>query len=124
MEIEKAAEGARRGAYVRRSPELKAAIVAECLVPGASVAAVALAHGVNANLVRKWIEKSRPSTQAEAEAEADVSWLAVVPDTPPPATRASTPRGEIEIELPRARLVVRGPVDLAVLERVLASLSR
>jgi transposase len=65
-------------------------------VPGASVAAVALAHGVNANLVRKWIEKSRPSTQAEA----DVSWLAVVPDTPPPATRASTPRGEIEIELP------------------------
>ena len=51
-----------------------------------------------------------------------MSWLAVVPDTPPPATRASTPRGEIE--LPRARLVVRGPVDLAMLERVLASLSR
>lgn len=120
MEIEKAAGVARRGAYVRRSPELKAAIVAECLVPGASVAAVALAHGVNANLVRKWIEKSRPSTQAEA----DVSWVAVVPDTPPPTTRASTPRGEIEIELPRARLLVRGPVDLAVLERVLASLSR
>ena len=120
MEIEKAAQGARRGAYVRRSPELKAAIVAECLAPGASVAAVALAHGVNANLVRKWIEKSRPSTQAEA----NLSWLAVVPDTPLPATRASTPRGEIEIELPRARLLVRGPVDLAVLERVLASLSR
>ncbi len=120
MEIEKAAGVARRGAYVRRSPELKAAIVAECLAPGASVAAVALAHGVNANLVRKWIEKSRPSTQAET----DVSWVAVVPDTPPPATRASTPRGEIEIELPRARLLVRGPVDLAVLERVLTSLSR
>ena len=30
MEIENAAEGARRGTYVRRSPELKAAIVAEC----------------------------------------------------------------------------------------------
>ena len=81
MEIEKAAGVARRGAYVRRSPELKAAIVAECLVPGASVAAVALAHGVNANLVRKWIEKSRPSIQAET----DLGWLAVVPDTPPPA---------------------------------------
>jgi transposase len=119
MEIEKAAEGTRRGPYVRRSLELKAAIVAECLAPGASVAAVALAHGVNANLVRKWIEKARRSTKA-----ADLSWLAVVPDMPPPATRASTPRGEIEIELPRARLLVRGPVDLAVLERVLASLSR
>lgn len=51
-----------------------------------------------------------------------MSWLAAVPDTPPPAARASTPRGEIE--LPRARLLVRGPVDLAMLERVLASLSR
>ena len=120
MEIEKAAGVARRGAYVRRSPELKAAIVAECLAPGASVAAVALAHGVNANLVRKWIEKARPSTKARA----DVSWLSVLPDTSPSVTCAATPRGEIEIELPRARLLVRGSVDLAVLERVLASLSR
>ena len=87
MEIEKAAQGARRGAYVRRSPELKAAIVAACLAPGASVAAVALAHGVNANLVRKWIEKSRPSTQAET----DLGWLAVVPDTPPPADPPAPP---------------------------------
>jgi transposase-like protein len=39
--------------------ELKQAIVAACLEPGASVAGVALAHGVNANLVRKWIAKSR-----------------------------------------------------------------
>jgi hypothetical protein len=76
MEIEKAAQGARRGAYVRCSPELKPAIVAECLALGASVAAAALAHGVNANLVRKWIEKARPSTKAEA----DVSWFSVVLD--------------------------------------------
>lgn len=40
----------------------------------------------------------------------------------PTGKRGPTPRGEIE--LPRARLLVRGPVDLAVLERVLASLSR
>lgn len=53
-----------------------------------------------------------------------MSWLPVRPDTPPPATRAATPRGEIEIELPRARLLLRGAVDLGVLERVLASLSR
>ena len=53
-----------------------------------------------------------------------LTWVAVVPDTPPSAPLASTPRGKIEIELPRARLLVRGPVDLAVLERVLASLSR
>ena len=33
MEIEKAAQGVRRGAYVRRCPELKAVIVAACLAP-------------------------------------------------------------------------------------------
>lgn len=46
--------------YVRRSLERKAAIVAACLAPGASVAAVDLARGVNANLVRKWIKTARP----------------------------------------------------------------
>jgi transposase len=37
-----------------RSPELKAKVLAECERPGASVAQVALAHGVNANLVHGW----------------------------------------------------------------------
>src|SRR3990172_4499579 len=35
----------------------KRAVVEKCLVPGASVSAVALAHGFNTNLVRKWIIK-------------------------------------------------------------------
>lgn len=35
--------------------EFKAQVLAECQVPGASVAAVALAHGLNVNLVRKWL---------------------------------------------------------------------
>lgn len=37
------------------SLELKTAVLAECRQPGASVSAVALAHGLNANLVRKWL---------------------------------------------------------------------
>lgn len=37
------------------SAELKAQVIAACREPGASVAAVALAHGLNANLVRKWL---------------------------------------------------------------------
>ncbi len=37
------------------SPEYKLEIVDECSVPGVSVAAVALAHRMNANLVRRWI---------------------------------------------------------------------
>jgi transposase len=35
--------------------EFKAQVLAECQQPGASVAAVALAHGLNVNLLRKWL---------------------------------------------------------------------
>lgn len=35
--------------------DFKAQVLAECQRPGASVAAVALAHGLNVNLVRKWL---------------------------------------------------------------------
>jgi transposase len=38
----------------RHSVELKALVVAECARPGASVASVALSHGINANIVHKW----------------------------------------------------------------------
>jgi transposase len=38
----------------RHSDELKAKVVAVCNEPGASISGVALAHGLNANLVRKW----------------------------------------------------------------------
>lgn len=37
------------------SAEFKAQVLAECQQPGASVAAVALAHGLNVNLLRKWL---------------------------------------------------------------------
>ena len=36
------------------STELRSQVLAECARAGASVAAVAMAHGLNANLVRKW----------------------------------------------------------------------
>ena len=35
--------------------EFKAQVLAECQQPGASVAAIALTHGLNVNLVRKWL---------------------------------------------------------------------
>jgi transposase len=38
----------------RHSDELKAKVLIACEEPGASIAGVALAHGLNANLVRKW----------------------------------------------------------------------
>ncbi|TAL88571.1 MAG: IS66 family insertion sequence hypothetical protein [Candidimonas sp.] len=40
------------------SKDFKVQRVKECAEPGASVAAVALAHGVNANVVHKWRRQS------------------------------------------------------------------
>ena len=37
----------------------KAQVIEECAQSGASVAGVALSHGLNANLVHKWIRKQR-----------------------------------------------------------------
>lgn len=39
------------------SPELKSQVVAQTQVPGASVAGVALAHGINANIVHRWLRE-------------------------------------------------------------------
>ena len=38
----------------RHSAELKAQVLSECARPGASVASVAMSHGINANIVHKW----------------------------------------------------------------------
>ena len=37
------------------SAEFKAQVVAACSVPGVSNAAVAMAHGINPNLARRWV---------------------------------------------------------------------
>jgi transposase-like protein len=41
----------------QHSEEFRARVVAACQEPGVSVAAVALANGLNANLVRRWIKE-------------------------------------------------------------------
>ena len=45
--------------------ELKATIVYECLSGVRSVASIAMEHGINANLVHKWICLSRENPQPE-----------------------------------------------------------
>lgn len=43
----------------RHSDELRAKVLSECVQAGASVAGIALAHGLNANLVHKWRRQAR-----------------------------------------------------------------
>ncbi|WP_168333654.1 IS66-like element accessory protein TnpA [Rhizobium anhuiense] len=64
-------------------------LVAACLEPGASVSKLAREHGVNANLVWKWIRKH---TQTHPLSPSSIS--AFVP------VQVSVPSGEFDIEMP------------------------
>lgn len=57
---ERLVTGFERGGKRRRfDPQAKRELVQACLLPGVSVARIALEHGLNANLVRKWISDHR-----------------------------------------------------------------
>lgn len=43
------------------SDEFKAQVMAECEEPGASVAKVAMSHGINDNVVHRWRQLARGS---------------------------------------------------------------
>jgi transposase-like protein len=89
----------------RHTAEFKAAVIEECLKPGVSVAAVALAHSLNANMLRKWV------IDAEHKVMAPPPTAAPEPEPPPTfiplALPAPTVDGEIRIELQRAGTVIK-----------------
>ena len=110
------------------SRDYKLEIIEECAVPGASVAAVALSHRINANQVRKWIVLHRAGRLVTTK-EAPVMLPVTLAATVPPAGRSSpSPKvcttGVIEVEFDAARLRVRGAVDTAALRTVLEALSK
>ena len=78
----------------RHGAELKAAVLAACNEPGASVAAVAQAHGLNANLVHQWRRGRGMSATAVAHASASAA-----PAVEAPAASATKPVF-IPVELP------------------------
>lgn len=43
----------------RYDPGSKERLVAACLEPGVSISGLALAHGINANLLRRWVKDAR-----------------------------------------------------------------
>ena len=63
------------------SSAFKAQLVAACQQPGASIAALALAHGMNANVLHRWIKEHARSGRHQIAAAAD----AMTTCSPPPA---------------------------------------
>jgi transposase len=129
------------------SLEERQRIVGEALAPDASVAAVARRHGLNANLVFKWMRRAREGWLDRRRARAAVAPNVAAPTFVPvkllelsaAATPMSAPAGAVakpareprrgarhgamEISLPNgARVSLDADVDVEALRRVLSAL--
>ena len=109
-----------------RSPELKRQIVEETLAPGASVARVARAYGVNANQVFGWRRQYQKGMLKASSRETSPGLLAVrIAEPGAPSGEIKTPRtlsGMIQVELLKGKLRLRGCVDREALRVVLEAL--
>lgn len=81
----------------RHDADLKARVVAACAEPGASVAQVAMANGLNANLVHKWRRGVEPSPTKLAAAFIEL---------PMPHVASPAPTRDIRVELRRGPTTV------------------
>ena len=89
------------------SPELKLQVVGACAQPGASIAGVALQHGINANIVHRWLREHSQGILVHRQ-------QTFVPVTLNSATEPTTssPTADIRVEVKRvnATIVVHWPL--------------
>ena len=101
----------------------------QSLEPGASVSAISLRNGINANMLFKW---RREHLRAAGQRAVSTVLVPVEVAAPAevvaargpmvPASKSSAHNGVIELEVASAQLRVRGPVDEASLCSVLRAL--
>ena len=96
--------GAGRRHRREHSAEFKAHVVAACSAPGVSIAALAMANGVNANLARRWVANAERRSGAQLATTASVAPMAFVPLGLPPASPAPA---DIRIELRRGATAIQ-----------------
>ena len=90
----------------RHGGELKAQVLAQCDEPGASIAAVAQAHGLNANLVHKWRRGQRQAKAVTPTQASDALASTFVALQLPPQPTAPSVAQDIRIELRRGATAV------------------
>jgi len=121
-----------------RTNEEKRIIVEETMIPGASVAAIARKHGVNANLLFGWCRLHQRGLLTQCREPVSLLPVRMTTPTVMPArkrraakrrtTKTPTPElsidaGHLEVELPGGITVrVHGRVDEAALAAVLTAL--
>jgi transposase len=89
----------------------KERLIEACLRPGVSVSRLALDHGVNTNLVRKWIAARRQAAASSAiPVLADSAFVRVVADTVTAMPESAAPGGELAIPCPAVAQATGVPV--------------
>ena len=111
-----------RRTHRRHSADFKARVVLACRQPGVSIASVALANGLNANMLRRWVvEVERVSAVAVGGQGAIALSATTAGDLPAfvavqmPAAAAAPVPPDIHIELSRGptTIVMRWPASQA-----------
>ena len=130
----------------RYDPQAKLELVRECLKPGVSVAKMALRHGINANLLRKWITKSFDRSEVGTPAGGTMKVLqaadafvpvrikpSALPTTAPTASGISQGQSRrrpepammrLQVHLPNGVTLDLGEAGLNELSRIMQMLSR
>lgn len=95
----------------RHSAEFRHQVLLECARPGVSVAAVALAHGLNAKLVQKWRRQARGDGGDRRLPEAGFVPVAVAAA----GSAEAMPPAAIQVEVHRGAVTarLRWPVSAA-----------
>lgn len=106
----------------------KRRIVELTLEPGASVAEVARAHGMNANQVFKWrraYERGELSEPCSALLPVTVSAAAQSPSEPPIEQQTHVAGGSVHIEIPGVAMIsIESGADCSVVRQILESLRK
>jgi transposase len=92
------------------SPEFKLQAVGECGQAGASIAAVALKHGVNANIVHRWLREHSQGTLV-VQSLAFVPVTLTAPSTPPLPEPPAPPDIRIQVQRANTTIVVNWPLQ-------------
>ena len=121
MQRESTLEVPKRREY---SKQMKALVLQQCSQEGASVAGVALSHGLNPNMVHRWIREERQHNLGDAGQVTSPQFLplqlpaaAVIeaepPQACPPGTAQTGAAIHIEVRRGSAAVSIHWPMDSA-----------
>ena len=100
----------RRQAY---SDDFKASVVAACSTPGVSIASVALANGINANLARRWVKEHETTSRSRVTPPATSSPALVPISVQAPESMVPSAPKELRVEIRHHHTVVQVTWPLA-----------